>query len=557
MSGGARSALRALAMVCAWAAAGAAPACSCGGTLPAGMPDGAVVAPDAPPSVGGDAAAGVPRVVLSELVLSPQHDWSDGAGTPFDATPGPGSPRQDDQYVELENRGGDPVDLTGWVLEIRDSSDSRTVLGQDGVLAFTAGSSLEALAPGGFAVIGDPAGQASTDAYVVLTTAEGDVVDDVEIGGLSPGRDFEQDGVGDGAPDAEHNGFARGSFDEAIARSDGAARTGDDQADFVAMPATPLLRNHVDPPVDDGAPLGVVATAEGASFAVTDPLWLTFDEPLDPASVDAPGVVTVSAGGAPVALGFHTFAGDDATLVLNPVGRLPFDSDVTVTVAAGTGGAMDRAGHTLAAPAVFTVHTESAPPDPAPVRINELCASPRQDWNDSSGGGEPFDGVPGGGKVDSYDEWIELVSAAPGPVDLRGWHILLYEGPNLIQDARQSTRLGGTSPTVRVVGGGTLDAVQSGDRVVVGNPVGSLTPSLWIELRDDQGVLVDTVELGGNLVDDDRGGDGVANGAPAPGEDGSSTGPADEVVAREPDGADTGDDVADFDHAAATPGAPN
>ena len=556
MSWGARGALRALALVCGWVAAGAAPACSCGGAVSGDMLDGAV-APDGTVSTGGDGAAGVPQVVLSELVLSPQHDWSDPAGTPFDATPGPDRPHQDDQYVELENRGPDPVDLTGWVLDIRDSSDSRTVLGQDGTLVLSPGSSLDALAPGGLMVIGDPAGQGSTDAYVVLTTAAGEVVDDVEIGGLSPGRDFERDGVGDGAPDAEHNGFARGSFDEAIARPDSAARTGDDQADFVAMPATPLLPNHVDPWVDDGAPLGLVATADSAAFAVTDPLWLTFDQPLDPATVDAAGVVAVSAGGAPVALGFHTFADDDTTLIINPIGRLPFDSDVTVTVLGGTDGARDRAGHPLAATVVATVHTESAPPDPAPVLLNELCASPRQDWDDSSGGGEPFDASPGGGKVDSYDEWVELLSTGPGPVDLSNWHLIFYEGPNLIQDARQSTRLGGTSPTVRVIGSGTLDAVEAGDRVVVGNPVGSLTPSVWVELRDDQGVLVNTVELGGNLVDDDRGGDGVANGAPAPGEDASSSGVGDEVVARVPDGIDTGDDVGDFAHAAATLGAPN
>jgi hypothetical protein len=188
------------------------------------------------------------------------------------------------------------------------------------------------------------------------------------------------------------------------------------------------------------------------------------------------------------------------------------------------------------------------------VRINEVCASPRQDWSDSEGGnGVPYDLVPGTGPVRSEDEWIELLNASGAAVDLRGWEIVTYPGPTLLQSARSRTGISGGALVV----GGTLAAVNAGGRVIVGDPGGSLASSLWIELRDPNGILRDAVEIGGNSEMTDRGGDGVGNGAPGPGLSGESTGPADEAVARVPDGADTGDAGDDFEHAIATPGAAN
>ncbi len=528
------------------------PACSCSGARDqAGMPDSS--------DDDGAIDAGLAKIVINEVVLSPMHDWSDTAGTPFDAVPGHGAVTSVDEYVELTNLGGVPIDLTGWVLEIRDSEPSTTTLGTDGVIVTSAGSTLTALAPGGFLVIGDPVGLASTDAYVVLRTPDGQMIDDVEIGGLTAARDTEGDGVGDGAPDAMHNGFARGSFDEAIARRYGAADTDNDQADFVAMRATPLAPNVPAIPIDDGQLPRVTGRTIATALRVTDPIEIALSEPIDITTLDRDGNLTVTVGGVPIALGFHTLVHDDATIVINPIGRLPFDSDLQVTLKGGAGAVSDLAGNPLAADVVFTVHTEGAPANPAPVRLNELCLSPRQDWSDSHGAmGVPYDGTPGDGVVDSADQWVELLDELPGTTDLSNYRLVVYAGPTLLVPARSQTLLSASGSTIRVVGAGTsIASVAQGDRIIIGNPAGTFTPNVWVELRDGDGKLVDMVEVGGNTPATDRGGDGVSNGAPGAGQDGSSTGLADEVVARVPDGQDTGDNPADWDHAAGTPGAAN
>jgi hypothetical protein len=499
------------------------------------------------------------RVVISEVVLTPRNDWSDGAGTPFQGAPGSGAITTRDEFVELENRDDESVDLSGWTLEIRDARQSATALAGHPDLVLSPGSTLAAFSPGGLVVIGDPVGSVSTDAYLILRDQLGRVVDEVEIGGLTASRDAEGDGIGDGAPDSAMNGFARGSFDEAIARPAGRADTDDDIADFDAMAATPLAPNVVAPPPVESTPPTLVAHAQGSAVRVTAALWVQLSEPVDITAGDAPGSITVTANGQPVALGFHLYEDGDSTIVLNPIGVLPFASDVTVTVHGGASGLKDRAQNPLAADVTFTVHTEAAPTNPGAVLINEVCATPLVDWSDSEdGNGAPFDAVPGTDRPSAEDEWIELVSLAPGAVDLSKWQIVLYPGPTLLGEPRQATPLTGGIATVVVAGGaGSITAVQPGQRVVIGDPAGSLQPSVWVELRDATGALVDAVEIGGNSSVTDRGGDGIKNGAPGPDLDGTALDAASATVARVPDGVDSGDDVGDWVHGAATPGTAN
>ena len=369
-------------------------------------------------------------------------------------------------------------------------------------------------------------------------------------------RDPEQDGVGDGAPDATGNGFARGAFEEAVARPDGAADTDDDQADFVKLRATPLAPNVFSPPVETVAPT-VTGSSTGAAVPVSELLWVGFDEPIDPASA-TPTTVTMKIATSPVEVDALTFTDGDRTVVVNTVGRLPFDVDVEVTLHGGAGGVTDLAGNALAADHVFSVHTEAAPANPAPVRINELVVTPVQDWNDTAGGdGAPFSATPGTGQVTSSDEWVELVNASGATVDMSGYTLVVYDGFNVFTAARAATVLGESSSVVVYGASSGVDAVAPDDCVVVGNPAGSLFFDCYVELRDGGGALVDAVEIGGNFASQDRGGDGVDNGAPEAGADGRSTGVADEAIARVPDGADTGDDVADFVAASATLGAAN
>lgn len=517
-----------------------------------GNPDSAVPDIDGPPRFG--------KIVINEIVSYPINDWShsDGAGAPFQNTPGAGAVNTLDEYVELLNLGPDPMNVSDWTLEILGSESYITTIGADGVTVTTPGSTVTDLQPGHFLVIGNPAGNISSDAFLVLRDRADNIVDDVEIGGLTTDRDREEDGVGDGAPTPDRNGFARGTYEEAIARLDGASDTDDDQADFVHMHGTPLYANNPSAPPVETDPPGVLGYPSGTDFPVTSLLKIEFDETVDPLSTDTPDVITVTADGQPVALGFTTFEDDDNTVVINPIGRLPFDSEIVVTMLGDTGGVTDEAGNPMVGDLQFSVHTEQAPANPGAVLLNEICASPAQDWNSSStGDSSPFSTTPGSGLVTASDEWIELLVSVTGPIDLSDYQVIAYNGPTYFGPTRQVTSFSSTSATIRLEDGVSLNAVSQGDRVIIGNPDGVIHANSYLLLRDGNGLVVDEVELGGVSEGTDRGGDGIDNGAPAPGVDASSSGVDDETVARVPDGADTGDDVGDFAQGSATIGSDN
>jgi hypothetical protein len=505
-----------------------------------------------------DAQMIVPRVKISEVVVTPTHDWS-GATPAYTGPPGSGSISSDDEYIELLNADDVPVDLRDWVLRIKDAEIKNTKIGTQGTLVFSAGSTIENFMPGGYLVIGNPTGTSSTDLYVTLLSPSGAVVDDVEIGGLTASRDTEGDGVGDGAPAADSNGFSRGAFDEAIARPNVQNQMMDsdnDIADFTAMYATPGRANINPVPAPENTPPQFAAGTTGIGRAVSAPISITFNEPIDVTSVDAAGAVVASVGGSNIALGLAKFADDDRTIILNPIGVYPFGGVVTVTIRGGATGIKDLVGNRLIANAIAVVSFESAPAEPSAVRINEVCATPMQDWNDSAGGNQiGFDGMPGNGPVTSDDEWIELLNNAPGITNFTNYTVNMYSGPTQLQEARITTRI--TSANARVVGSGTLNASNQGDRIVIGNPAGAIPASVFLELRNGAGTLVDHVEIGGVFNSNDRGGDGVNNGAPAAGQDGNSTGLVDETISRVRNSVDTGNDIVDWDYATATIGAAN
>lgn len=515
--------------------------------------------PDAPPgggddAMGADAAPNQATIIINEVVTHARQDWGDsgGDGEPFDRTPGDGRISSSDQYIELYNAGTTIVDIRNWELTMVDASSDTALISESNTeidLAISPGSTLSALQPGGFVVVGNPDGTMANDVFITLRDASGRLVDDVEIGGV--GRDAEGDGPEDGAPSPSENGFARGVFEEAIARPVGAGDTNVDALDFVKMPATPLAPNIAPEPPDETVPPDVVTEPTGNSFPVTQLIRIGFSEAIDADSID--GNVAISAGGLNIPVVMFTLDDLDKVLVLNTVGRLPFDQDIQVTVTGGAGGLSDRAGNALASNLQATFHTEPAPANANAVMLNELCISAQQDWNHSSGG-QPFSATPGIGDVSSSDEWVELLVNQAG-LDLSGYTLEVFNGPTVTDPTLSITPL--NEATINIFGSGTLTSTASGDRIIIGNPNDSMEESIFVALRDEFGQLVDAVEVGGNNEDEDRGGDGIENGAPEPGADGDSQDLSDEVVARVPDGVDTGDDVADWAHAVATPGAPN
>jgi len=170
------------------------------------------------------------------VVTDPQQDWNDsvgGDGIPFNATPGTGSATSSDEWVELLNVSNRVLNLTHWQLAMIDTTPVTETLGAGtAVLHFSHGGSLSRFQPGERLIIGNPRGAMNNDVYLQLLDADGNLVDDVEIG-----DDFEKDGA-DGAPLPGENGNASGTNDEAIARVPDGIDTDDDAADFTRQRAT-------------------------------------------------------------------------------------------------------------------------------------------------------------------------------------------------------------------------------------------------------------------------------------------------------------------------------
>jgi len=529
------------------------------GGLDAGNDGSIVVGPGCvDPYVGDAGLAPDVKLLINEIVSYPLQDWSrsDTNTNRFRGPAGNGKVDGGDQYVELYNAGSRTLNLTGFTLQIIDGSPEVTTLRQSVETSVSSGSSMTALAPGAYAVVGNPEGFASTDAYYVLRTRCGTVLDDVEIGGSSETRDFERDGIMDGAPSPDRNGRAHGAFDEAIARLPNSADTDDDIADFVPMSATPLAPNlqNAGDPSDTTAPQ-ILSAPSGANVAVTAALAIEFDEPIDGWTADA--ALLAAAGGLAITLGASDFENADRRIIINPVGVLPFSSNVEITLA----GVRDLSGNVMP-PQSVSFSTEAAPSNPGLLQINEVVCNPRQDWKGENAGTGYFSGTPGTGDVGSEDEWIELVSALPMNTNLQNYTLTAYAGPNNISSTRSVQRLGASSAAtltkVRVFPStSSLFSVDPGDLIVIGDPPGSLFSDIYIEVRNDNGVLLDYVEIGGNSATTDRGGDGESNGAPAAGKNGQSTGSMDEGISRVPGSTDTGNEIADFCYAPASLGAPN
>jgi hypothetical protein len=200
-----------------------------------------------------------------------------------------------------------------------------------------------------------------------------------------------------------------------------------------------------------------------------------------------------------------------------------------------------------------------------PFVVNEVLTDPKQDWNDTAGGGTAFDATPGNGTIGSTDEYIELKNVSGSPQSLEGWALEMIDG----SDAFDCFDFGATvlpAPATCVTGTNTvyrvfdssgvevtagaisdrLKAVPAGGYVVIGDPDGNITngttatPTV-IRLRntlndgdDSNDVIVDTISITGNAES-----------------------AMDESVSRFPDGADSGVDTNDLVKRSGTLGASN
>lgn len=133
-----------------------------------------------------DVAATRRRVRLSEVVVDPQLDWSDDGGSPFDAIPGAGTVSSNDEFIELVNASGNPVDLRGWRVEMLDGTDEALVFGDSGstpIRVTPPWADIAALPPCGVVVIGNPPGQLNNEIVLRLARPDGTLEDRMHLSG--------------------------------------------------------------------------------------------------------------------------------------------------------------------------------------------------------------------------------------------------------------------------------------------------------------------------------------------------------------------------------------
>lgn len=186
-------------------------------------------------------------VFINEVVTDPQQDWATNG---FDGTIGGGSVTPSDEWIELYI-DSDSINLTNWEFSI--DGDTNVLANQANggifdVLNYISNSpdgSFVNTREGDYIILGDPTGDMNLNLFLTLSDAEGNSVDDVEIG-----DDDESDGD-DGAPSGgSSNGSATGVSDEAIARIPNATDTNNDINDFEATIAT-LGRANSTAPISD------------------------------------------------------------------------------------------------------------------------------------------------------------------------------------------------------------------------------------------------------------------------------------------------------------------
>ena len=137
---------------------------------------------------------------------------------------------------------------------------------------------------------------------------------------------------------------------------------------------------------------------------------------------------------------------------------------------------------------------------PDSVFISEVVADPQQDWNDTTDGNEiAFDSMPGVGTIGSTDEWIELRNGGSS-VNLSGWSLEMLDGTD------ETLIFGESDETLLFFAGGSLDYFNNEEFLIVGDLPGDLKTTVVLNLRDDTGALIDSIDVAdanGSGIDDE------------------------------------------------------
>ncbi len=181
---------------------------------------------------------GIGKIVINEIVVDPQQDWNDsegGDGNPFNNTPGSGAVTTSDEWIEIYNASGQTIDLSGWTLEMNDTTPETHIIGggSGSEVVYPSSASIVEFPPGAYLVIGNPVGSNNNECYFVLKDPSNEIIDDVEVGDDPAG-----DGDGNGAPEPGENGDADSIANEAVARLPNGFDSDNHPEDFTQQTAT-------------------------------------------------------------------------------------------------------------------------------------------------------------------------------------------------------------------------------------------------------------------------------------------------------------------------------
>lgn len=124
------------------------------------------------------------------------------------------------------------------------------------------------------------------------------------------------------------------------------------------------------------------------------------------------------------------------------------------------------------------------------VLITEVVPDPQQDHSESTIGNDVlFDDEPGTGTVSSSDEYIEIFNGTEESVDVSSWSLNMVDGTDVNQ------ALGDSEWDKYFSAGGSLEYLQAGEFVVLGDPEGTINNSVSLELLNELGEVIDSVEI--------------------------------------------------------------
>jgi hypothetical protein len=143
----------------------------------------------------------ISNIVINEFTTDPQTDWGNSGSV---------ETNDDDEFIELFNNNTFPVDITGWILTLIDTTPSTHVIG----------SSIPA---NGYFTITNPTGTMNNNGQIQLNNSFGILIDSVTYGNHIDSN------ISDNSPD----GNANNVNDECLARFPNGKDTNIESEDFI------------------------------------------------------------------------------------------------------------------------------------------------------------------------------------------------------------------------------------------------------------------------------------------------------------------------------------